>query len=192
MIHFFRDILDGPIYIIVVIISLIIIMGIIGFIMERYQKEKEEGSVVKEVNAAQPQVASTLVISSTPNTKEPDHQQPQEINGKESISAPLPTVQQTTPEPPLNPLPMVEISSVKETPPTATISSVPTIIETPVSETPSTIAQPTVLELNSNNILNQQQVPVTQENNIQNEQSVNNVAPVIDFGSTTDVDVATK
>lgn len=42
MIHFFRDILDGPIYIVIVIISIILIMAIIGFMMERKRLEQEK------------------------------------------------------------------------------------------------------------------------------------------------------
>lgn len=47
MVNFFRDVLNGPLYIVVVILSIIFIMAIIGFIMERKQKEKEaKGKVV--------------------------------------------------------------------------------------------------------------------------------------------------
>ena len=42
MIHFFRDILDGPLYLIVAVVCIILIMAIIGFIMERKKLEKEE------------------------------------------------------------------------------------------------------------------------------------------------------
>ncbi len=41
MVKFFRDVLSGPLYIVVVILSVIFIMAIIGFIMERNQKQKE-------------------------------------------------------------------------------------------------------------------------------------------------------
>ncbi len=41
MIKFFRDILSGPIYVVVVIISLILIMAIIGYLMEKKQKQDE-------------------------------------------------------------------------------------------------------------------------------------------------------
>ena len=34
MIEFFRDVLDGPIYIVTTILSVIFIMAIIGFLME--------------------------------------------------------------------------------------------------------------------------------------------------------------
>lgn len=42
MIEFFRDILSGPLYYVIVVFAIIFIMAIIGFIMERKQKEKEE------------------------------------------------------------------------------------------------------------------------------------------------------
>ncbi len=63
MISFFRDFLDGPIYLILVVVCIILIMAIIGFIMERKKFEKEErnriavvgGEVtpIKAVNARQ-------------------------------------------------------------------------------------------------------------------------------------------
>jgi len=42
MIEFFRDVLSGPLYIFTAILSIILIMAIIGFIMERKKLEKEE------------------------------------------------------------------------------------------------------------------------------------------------------
>lgn len=47
MVEFFRDVLNGPLYIVVVIIALVLIMAIIGFLMEKKQKqvEKEESVV---------------------------------------------------------------------------------------------------------------------------------------------------
>ena len=47
---FFRDILDGPLYIIVALLSLIFIMAIIGFLMERKRLEKEEKARIVYVN----------------------------------------------------------------------------------------------------------------------------------------------
>ena len=41
MIKFFRDVLDGPLYIVITILSIIFIMAIIGFLMERKKLEKE-------------------------------------------------------------------------------------------------------------------------------------------------------
>lgn len=42
MIWFFRDFLDGPLYLVVAFFCLIFIMAILGFMMERKQLEKEE------------------------------------------------------------------------------------------------------------------------------------------------------
>ena len=50
MIEFFRDVLNGPLYYIVVVIAIILIMAIIGFIMERKQQEKEEKNKVAFVS----------------------------------------------------------------------------------------------------------------------------------------------
>ncbi len=50
MIEFFRDKLDGPLYYIMAIISVIFIMAIIGFIMERKQKEKDSKNKVAFVS----------------------------------------------------------------------------------------------------------------------------------------------
>ena len=42
MIEFFRDVLSGPLYYVVALLAIIFIMAIIGFMMERKQKEKAE------------------------------------------------------------------------------------------------------------------------------------------------------
>lgn len=42
MVWFFRDFLDGPLYLVVAFFCLIFIMAILGFMMERKQLEKEE------------------------------------------------------------------------------------------------------------------------------------------------------
>lgn len=51
MIEFFRDVLDGPLYIVVTILSTIFIMAIIGFLMERKKLEKEAKAKVAVVGA---------------------------------------------------------------------------------------------------------------------------------------------
>ena len=48
--EFFRDVLDGPIYIVLVIVCVILIMAIIGFIMERKRLEQEANSKVIHVD----------------------------------------------------------------------------------------------------------------------------------------------
>lgn len=50
MVKFFRNVLNGPLYIVVVILSIIFIMAIIGFIMERKQKQKEARNQVAFVS----------------------------------------------------------------------------------------------------------------------------------------------
>ena len=47
---FYRDVLNGPLYIIVVVISVILIMAIIGFIMERKQLAKAAANKVAHVD----------------------------------------------------------------------------------------------------------------------------------------------
>ncbi len=47
---FYRDVLDGPLYIIVVIVSIILIMAIIGFIMERKKLAKDAANKVAHID----------------------------------------------------------------------------------------------------------------------------------------------
>ena len=70
MIHFFRDVMEGPIYIVVLIVSILAIMGIIGFIMERYKLRNEETSKIQVVDAPKPEKAGTLIISTNEKKKE--------------------------------------------------------------------------------------------------------------------------
>lgn len=53
MIHFFRDILDGPVYIITTILAIIFIMAIIGYIMEKKKIAKELKEKTAVVDAEQ-------------------------------------------------------------------------------------------------------------------------------------------
>lgn len=50
MIWFFRDFLDGPLYLVVAFLCLIFIMAILGFMMERKQLEKEEKNKMVVLN----------------------------------------------------------------------------------------------------------------------------------------------
>ncbi len=61
MIHFFRDVIDGPIYIAVVVICLFGIMAIFGFMAERLKKKEEKVALVKDVDSIN---NSKLVITS--------------------------------------------------------------------------------------------------------------------------------
>lgn len=69
MIHFFRDILDGPLYIGITILSIIFIMAIIGFLMERKKFEKEEKqkiAVVSDTRTVTP-ITPVTVSQQTPS-----------------------------------------------------------------------------------------------------------------------------
>lgn len=50
MIHFFRDILSGPLYIITSMLSLFLIMAIIGYIMEKKKLESEYNAKVAVID----------------------------------------------------------------------------------------------------------------------------------------------
>ncbi len=78
IITFFRDILDGPVYTIVTVISSIFICASIGYLAEKKQREKKE----KEQYVEAP-VVSQAVPSSIPVTSF-------------SVSAPPPTPEVTT------------------------------------------------------------------------------------------------
>lgn len=58
MIEFFRDKLDGPLYVIVALISLFLIVAIIGFIMERIKLQKEENEKVVHIEKTPEQEVS--------------------------------------------------------------------------------------------------------------------------------------
>lgn len=134
MIHFFRDILDGPLYIALVVICIILIMSIIGFIMDRKKLEKEENEkrvVVGGITPMDPVRTREVVLNTGTNTD----------TNVEIISNPL-----TNPE---NNLPKEEIFTID--------SSNVQVDETVVDEI--------------------------------SETKVEDVAEVIDFGSTKDVDI---
>lgn len=53
IVTFFRDILDGPLYIVVVILNIILICSCIGYLGERYlnnKKKKESYVTVNDIN----------------------------------------------------------------------------------------------------------------------------------------------
>lgn len=56
MIHFFRDILDGPLYIFTSILSVFFIMAIIGFLMERKKLEEETKEQFAVINKEIPRI----------------------------------------------------------------------------------------------------------------------------------------
>ena len=60
MIWFYRDFLDGGTYIIVMLLSLIFIMAIIGFIMERLQLEEEEKNRMAVLSNQEPVIVDPV------------------------------------------------------------------------------------------------------------------------------------
>lgn len=60
MIEFFRDVLNGPLYIVVSIIAIILIMAIIGFIMERKKLEKEHNEEIAHISNQQTETVTPI------------------------------------------------------------------------------------------------------------------------------------
>ena len=94
MIHFFRDVLDGPVYFVLFVVCIILIMSILGFIMERLKLHKEENDkrVVVGGTASIEPVRTREVILST--KEEPVVEPVQSIN-QEPISSPTATTPTT-------------------------------------------------------------------------------------------------
>lgn len=94
MIHFFRDVLDGPVYFVLFVVCIILIMSILGFIMERLKLQKEENDkrVVVGGTASIEPVRTREVILST--KEEPVVEPVQSIN-QEPISSPTATTPTT-------------------------------------------------------------------------------------------------
>ena len=86
MIHFFRDILSGPLYIITSILSIIFIMAIIGFMMERKKLEAEKKAQVAIVDKKEPAFETKIEpqpiqpVSVTQQTIEKEQIEPQPLN----------------------------------------------------------------------------------------------------------------
>lgn len=62
MIHFFRDVLDGPLYIVIVVFAVVFIMAIIGFMMERKKFEREAKAKVAVITTVTPSVDPTTGV----------------------------------------------------------------------------------------------------------------------------------
>ena len=77
MVEFFRDVLNGPLYIVVVIIALILIMAIIGFLMEKKQNQKQEEEKVAHVGTEVKQEEDPI---SNPGIFTPMNQTAEEVN----------------------------------------------------------------------------------------------------------------
>lgn len=74
---FFRDVLDGPLYIIVAIISIILIMAILGFIMEKKKLAKEAQDKITTVDLPK-NTGPVNVTNSNPEIKPVSEEIPKE------------------------------------------------------------------------------------------------------------------
>lgn len=63
MVKFFRDVLDGPLYIVITVLSIIFIMAIIGFLMERKKLEKEAKAKIAVVSNTEDVVTAIEPVS---------------------------------------------------------------------------------------------------------------------------------
>ncbi len=166
MIHFFRDVLDGPVYIALVVICIFGILGILGFMMERLKK-KEEDSAVKNIDAAGPHQATKLVLSS------------------DSLDTPLQTTEEEKlPEEMTKPAVLDLTSDVTLEMPTEeeTVSTPESTNET------QSFSQPEegVLSISSNDVKVEEMADINEQTQ---EPKVKDMTQVIDFGSTDDVDI---
>lgn len=94
MIHFFRDVLDGPVYFVLFVVCIILIMSILGFIMERLKLQKEENDkrvVVGGTASIEPVRTREVILS----TKEESTVEPVQSINPEPISSPTSTTPTT-------------------------------------------------------------------------------------------------
>ncbi len=198
MIHFFRDILDGPVYIIVVIVSIIAIMGIIGFIMERLKKNGEEEVTVKSVNSLKPEKVGTLVISSNPSStpEKPVENNPTNLEKTEVLE--IVSMPQTKTEKDLEKTEVLDIMSLPPENKQENLEKTEvlelnfnkeqaqSVEPIPQVEITATEEKQEVLAINSSDV-HVKEVVDTKEDQSPNNTKVQ--TPVIDFGSTKDVKV---
>lgn len=78
VIVFFRDILDGPVYIVVVSICSILICSCIGYMGERYLEEQKKIKTHNDGNKIDSKVATGSQVVATKSVKEPSQLQEQE------------------------------------------------------------------------------------------------------------------
>ena len=71
VILFFRDVLDGPLYIVVAILCGILICSCIGYLGERYLKKQETKKMYEETHAAITGETSNVSVNSTVDIQQP-------------------------------------------------------------------------------------------------------------------------
>lgn len=182
-VHFFRDTLSGPVYVIVVIIAIILIFACIGYLAENKIKEKKQkekyaevagpGEVVKSVEATAPIPVVSAVA--TP-VNEVSVAQPVAVEQpvEEIKTVPVETVKTVaTPVQAVQTVVQPVTNNVQEVKPV--VQPVPTTVQTqPVSTNVVAVKEPlpTIQTVVTN------QVPVVQEVIAQPQQSVATSQPV--------------
>lgn len=110
MIEFFRDVLDGPVYIVTTILSIIFIMAIIGFLMERKKLEKEQKSKIAVVGTNQPEVVPITPVA-VQSSVEPTIQPVQQPVSQPTVqTVAQPAVPQQPVQTPIQPTPVPQAS----------------------------------------------------------------------------------
>ena len=71
LVHFFRDILDGPLYWIVVAICFFLIVFIIGFLLDRHEKNERLRGMVQEASAGKERMYVTDEMTKVEDTPTP-------------------------------------------------------------------------------------------------------------------------
>lgn len=83
---FFRDVLDGPLYIIVAIVAIILIMAIIGFIMEKKKLAKEAQDKIATVDLPKSTGPVNVTNNKKPETIPVYEEMPKEEVNEEKVN----------------------------------------------------------------------------------------------------------
>jgi hypothetical protein len=92
---FFRDVLDGPLYIIVVIINLILICSCIGYLGEKRLKKKEAKAIYEKTyaqvnNPNMNRATGTTMVSNASSAVATTYQVPGQVNAVGGVQSAIP------------------------------------------------------------------------------------------------------
>lgn len=166
MIHFFRDVLDGPIYIALVVVCTFGIIGILGFMMERF-KTNDEKSAVRDVEASGPNRSTKLILSSSSLISQEETPEEEKNPFQETMEQPETNLDQEVDRP-------IQEGNGQEN------------NSMSIDSDPSSLQREEVLSISSSDVKVEEMVDVSEQ---PQEAKVKDMAPVIDFGTTDDVDV---
>lgn len=169
MIHFFRDILDGPVYVVVVIICIIGILAILRYLLEHSKKTEEYKSSVKDVNVSATNSHSGTLFISSEELEESAKEQ--EITPEVQITSSGNSQEGTTSNEAIN---ILELNSSE-------------ILEQPISENLSSPKDELVLDISSSDSVKVEEIESMPEEKKENKMT--DMTTVIDFGSTDDIEI---